>query len=133
MTAVQAILVSTFNQDIHVVKASPAPPPGHAPKSYTVSGAGDAAWNGVYTLDVDQAESADSVKGDGLMWTQSTNRKHQLYKSMGAWRLAVRAQAVYYLASGESGRGGLPPLTGWLVESAGKAPAPMLIAGPSNV
>ena len=132
MTAVQAILVGTFHQDIHVAAPAPPapPPPAHVPKSYTVSGAGAGSWNGLYTLDHEHADS-DSVQGSTLVWTQSTDKKHQLYwareEAQGAWRLAIRGQAVYYLGEGGQG-GGLPPLTGWQVEGAGKAPPPTLIA-----
>ena len=53
-----------------------------------------------------------------------------LYAEGGVWRLAVygNAQTLQYVAGSDSG--GAPPLTGWTVAVAGKAPAPTLKAGP---
>ena len=48
------------------------------------------------------------------------------------WHLAVKAVAVYYLAQGGGAYEWQPPLTGWQVGSAGSAPAPTLVAGPST-
>lgn len=121
---VQTILSQRFAQQIHVT-----PPPGPAPKYYTVKGAGSADWNGQYNL----MKSSTLGLAKTPVYTSTVNAKHQIYYSgatshaASGWRLAVNGVEVFYL--GGTNVDTIPPLTGWKI-GGGAAPAPTLVAGP---
>jgi hypothetical protein len=122
VTKVQTLLSQRFAQQIHV-----SAPPGPAPKSYTVKGAGSADWNGQYNL------VEGSSKYGRIFYASTVDAKHQIYYSgatshaAAGWRLAVSGLEVFYL--GGTNVDTIPPLTGWKI-SGGAAPAPTLVAGP---
>jgi hypothetical protein len=124
---VQAILVSTFKQQIHADDPRPTPtptPPAPMPKYYDVAQAGSAAWNGRYTR--------VATGGHGPEY-QSANKDCpnqqpcSLYSHADTWRLATDGKELFYTAGKDSSS---PPLTGWRAAD-GKLPAPVLTAGPN--
>jgi hypothetical protein len=147
---VQGILTDKFHQLIHA--PPPPPPPGRSPGYYTVSGAGNATWNGRYV----RTEEVSEMSSD-LTYATKGCGDCSLYSNGGVWRLAIRGEQrapqlsaarsalrrhdyfvaerlfggapgndVYYVAPEATG---LPPTAGWEV-GAGTAPAPKLVAGP---
>jgi len=123
--AVQSVLVGTFKQQIHV--HAPTPPPANPPKYYDVAGAGDAAWNGRYTL---QHTNDGELKYDNSNDACPNNLPCSLYTYKGEWRLASYGKEVFYV--GDVSMDGLPPLKGWTVAD-GSEPAPTFTAGPTIV
>lgn len=145
MSQVQAILVSRFGQQIHVAETPPPPTPRPMapwPTWYVVAGAGSDTWNGNYTLAHQQQQQQSSewaAAGERPpppgtpTYVQKTNASRSIYRARGAWRLAVRAVAVAYVAGGSTAASALPPSTGWqTVADDGLAvpPAPTLTEGP---
>jgi hypothetical protein len=141
VTLVQDILVTQFNQAVHVddkpkppgPPSQPPKPTGPVPKYYDVVGAGEKAWNGRY-------EQKGTFEG-WPQWVQAATAAstHSLYFCEGGWRLAIQGKELFYVAAQEEGGGNgaegafsLPPLKGWQVADGGKAPAPSLVAGPNG-
>ena len=105
VTRVQEILTVHFRQQIHV--SSPAPPPKHAPKWFAVAGAGDASWNGNYTM-------LHAASGGFPTYVQATNPTHSIYVAQGVWRIAVKGVGLAYIAD-TSAPNPVPPLAGGLL------------------
>jgi hypothetical protein len=122
---VQNILTTEFHQLIHLPKPQPpTPAPADSPLYYNVSGAGLAEWNGQYARAHDESQM-----GLQYLSTNPACSRCALYSNGDMWRLAISGVEVYYVASAASA---LPPTAanGWEVGQGGKAPAPMLVAGP---
>ena len=145
VTAVQEVLVSAFQQEIHVATPVPTPPPTPplpTAKYYDVTGAGSAAWNGRYTLvagapnPTGAAAPAAAAAPVAAVYTMASKdcpngEACALYGYQGVWRLASQGKEVFYTADapGTATGGSQPPLAGWR-EADGAAPAPTLAAGP---
>ena len=114
ITAVQDVLLNRYHQRVH------GPPTGPVPGSryYTVTGAGDDAWDGTYEY--------NGVHTDGRpVFVDEANSSKRLYSYDNTWRLAVEGKEIFYTAGPTPDSDLEPPLTGWAVAN-GTAPAPLL-------
>lgn len=121
VTEVQRVLTTVYGQQIHGPK--PVPVPGRT--SYTVTKAGSAEWNGVYTKTAAVFDGRPVYRSSSTGCPAGTDYC-ALYSYAGTWRLGITGKEIYYLAKHASP---LPTGSSWLVAN-GTSPAPTVIDRP---
>lgn len=114
--------------------AAPPSPPYHGPRSYSVAGAGNAKFNGVYNHSAAAGgrfvRVSPTVGGSGGEAHAAARpaRPMMLYEYGGEWRLAVLGEQLGYVSTHVGGS--TPPLDGWVVPAHKPGTAPVVGVAP---